>query len=251
MRLRLYVSVPLLVILMYFSMGHMLGLPLTHALHGTVWMALIQLALTLPVVIVNRSYFSKGMKTLFHGAPNMDTLVACGSAAAFVYSTAVLIKMCVSSDMGGMLGHDLYFESAAMILALITVGKMLEAYSKGKTTSALKGLMKLAPKSANVIVDGQEKTVPISQLAVGDIFIVRPGENIPTDGVVEKGESSVDESSLTGESIPVDKAVGDNVFAATANVAGVLYCRAEKVGEDTTFSANTKKSRRQSLASGK
>ena len=234
---RLIASVVFLVLLMYLSMGHnMWGWWVPKPLENHVVNGFTQLVLALIVMVINRKFFINGTKGLFRGAPNMDTLVACGSAAAFVYSTAVLIKMCVSSDMGGMLGHDLYFESAAMILALITVGKMLEAYSKGKTTSALKGLMKLAPKSANVIVDGQEKTVPISQLAVGDIFIVRPGENIPTDGVVEKGESSVDESSLTGESIPVDKAVGDNVFAATANVAGVLYCRAEKVGEDTTFS---------------
>lgn len=234
---RLIASVVFLVLLMYLSMGHnMWGWWVPQPFENHIVNGFTQLVLALIVMIINRRFFINGAKGLFRGAPNMDTLVACGSGAAFIYSTAVLIKICVSGDKGGMSGHDFYFESAAMILALITVGKMLESYSKGKTTSALKGLMKLAPRSANVIVDGQEKTVPISQLAVGDIFIVRPGEHIPTDGVVEKGESSVDESSLTGESIPVDKAVGDNVFAATSNVAGVLYCRAEKVGEDTTFS---------------
>lgn len=233
---RLVASVVFLVVLMYVSMGHnMWGWPVPSVLENHVVNGFVQMFLALIVMFINRRFFINGVKGVLHGAPNMDTLVACGSGAAFVYSTAVLVKMCVS-DGTGALNHDLYFESAAMILALITVGKMLEAHSKGKTTSALRGLMKLAPKTANVIVDGCEKTVSVSQLKVGDLFIVRPGENIPTDGVVVKGESSVDESGLTGESIPADKSEGDEVFAATTNKSGVMYCKAVKVGEDTAFS---------------
>ena len=230
MRLRLYVSVPLLVILMYFSMGHMLGLPLTHALHGTVWMALIQLALTLPVVIVNRSYFSKGMKTLFHGAPNMDTLIAVGSGAALLYGLAVTVQLALGQE-----GGDLYYESASMILTLVTLGKYFETKSKGKTGEAIAALMDLSPQTALVERDGAWIEIPTSQVCLGDRVQVRPGSRIPVDGTVLEGESDVDESALTGESLPVHKAAGDTLAAATMNQTGALTFRADKVGEDTTL----------------
>ena len=230
MRLRLYVSVPLLVILMYFSMGHMLGLPLTHALHGTVWMALIQLALTLPVVIVNRSYFSKGMKTLFHGAPNMDTLIAVGSGAALLYGLVVTVQLALGQE-----GGDLYYESASMILTLVTLGKYFETKSKGKTGEAIAALMDLSPQTALVERDGAWIEIPTSQVCLGDRVQVRPGSRIPVDGTVLEGESDVDESALTGESLPVHKAAGDTLAAATMNQTGALTFRADKVGEDTTL----------------
>ena len=230
MRLRLYVSVPLLVILMYFSMGHMLGLPLTHALHGAVWMALIQLALTLPVVIVNRSYFSKGMKTLFHGAPNMDTLIAVGSGAALLYGLAVTVQLALGQE-----GGDLYYESASMILTLVTLGKYFETKSKGKTGEAIAALMDLSPQTALVERDGAWIEIPTSQVCLGDRVQVRPGSRIPVDGTVLEGESDVDESALTGESLPVHKAAGDTLAAATMNQTGALTFRADKVGEDTTL----------------
>ena len=230
MRLRLYVSVPLLVILMYFSMGHMLGLPLTHALHGTVWMALIQLALTLPVVIVNRSYFTKGMKTLFHGAPNMDTLIAVGSGAALLYGLAVTVQLAMGQE-----GGDLYYESASMILSLVTLGKYFETKSKGKTGEAIAALMDLSPQTALVERDGAWIEIPTSQVCLGDRVQVRPGSRIPVDGTVLEGESDVDESALTGESLPVHKAAGDTLAAATMNQTGALTFRADKVGEDTTL----------------
>ena len=230
MRLRLYVSVPLLVILMYFSMGHMLGLPLTHALHGTVWMALIQLALTLPVVIVNRSYFTKGMKTLFHGAPNMDTLIAVGSGAALLYGLVVTVQLALGQE-----GGELYYESASMILTLVTLGKYFETKSKGKTGEAIAALMDLSPQTALVERDGAWIEIPTSQVCLGDRVQVRPGSRIPVDGTVLEGESDVDESALTGESLPVHKAAGDTLAAATMNQTGALTFRADKVGEDTTL----------------
>ena len=230
MRLRLYVSVPLLVILMYFSMGHMLGLPLTHALHGAVWMALIQLALTLPVVIVNRSYFSKGMKTLFHGAPNMDTLIAVGSGAALLYGLVVTVQLALGQE-----GGELYYESASMILTLVTLGKYFETKSKGKTGEAIAALMDLSPQTALVERDGAWIEIPTSQVCLGDRVQVRPGSRIPVDGTVLEGESDVDESALTGESLPVHKAAGDTLAAATMNQTGALTFRADKVGEDTTL----------------
>lgn len=230
MRLRLYVSVPLLVILMYFSMGHMLGLPLTHAFHGTVWMALIQLALTLPVVIVNRSYFTKGMKTLFHGAPNMDTLIAVGSGAALLYGLAVTVQLALGQE-----GGDLYYESASMILTLVTLGKYFETKSKGKTGEAIAALMDLSPQTALVERDGAWIEIPTSQVCLGQRVQVRPGSRIPVDGTVLEGESDVDESALTGESLPVHKAAGDTLAAATMNQTGALTFRADKVGEDTTL----------------
>ena len=230
MRLRLYVSVPLLVILMYFSMGHMLGLPLTHALHGTVWMAALQLALTLPVVIVNRSYFTKGMKTLFHGAPNMDTLIAVGSSAALLYGLVVTVQLAMGQE-----GGELYYESASMILTLVTLGKYFETRSKGKTGEAIAALMDLSPQTALVERDGAWIEIPTSQVCLGDRVQVRPGSRIPVDGTVLDGESDVDESALTGESLPVHKAAGDTLAAATMNQTGALTFRADKVGEDTTL----------------
>lgn len=223
---RLLTSLGFLVVLMYFSMGHMMwDWPIPAFLaHNHVAMGLLQLILTLIVMIINKKFFISGFKSLWHGAPNMDTLVALGSGAAFVYSTyAIFAKM------------DLYFESAAMILTLITVGKMLEARSKGKTTDAIKSLMKLAPKTANVLRDGKEVQVAIENVAKGDMFVVRPGENIPVDGVVIEGHSAVNEAALTGESIPVDKEPGTHVSAATLNQSGFLTCKATRVGEDTTL----------------
>ena len=240
---RLWWSVGFLAVLMYISMGHMMwGWPLPHFFDNNhVAMGLAQMLLTIIIMVTNQKFFISGFKSLFHGAPNMDTLVAMGSAAAFVYSTYALFAMTgaqVNGDMAAVMSymHEFYFESAAMILTLITVGKMLEARSKGRTTDALKGLMKLAPKTATIIKDGAEKVVPVEAVAKDDIFVVRPGENIPVDGVVVEGSSAVNESALTGESIPVDKAEGDNVSAATINRSGFIKCRATRVGEDTTLS---------------
>ncbi len=243
MKRRLIASLGFLAVLMYFSMGHgMWGWPVPSFFENNhVAMGLLQLLLTVAVMVINQKFFINGFKGLIHRAPNMDTLVALGSTAAFVYSAYALFAMTdaqVNGNAEAVMGymHEFYFESAAMILALITVGKMLEARSKGRTTDALKGLMKLAPKTACVIKDGKETTVQIEQVKQGDIFVVRPGENIPVDGVVLEGSSAVNESALTGESIPVDKAVGDNVSAATVNQSGVLRCKATRVGEDTTLS---------------
>ena len=240
---RLIVSIGFLVVLMYFSMGHMMwGWPLPAFFeHNHVAVGLVQLLLTAIVMVINQKFFISGFKSLWHKAPNMDTLVALGSAAAFGYSTVALFAMThaqVRGDGDAVMGymHEFYFESAAMILALITVGKMLEARSKGKTTDALKSLMKLTPKTATVLQDGQEITIPIKQVKKGDIFVVRPGESIPVDGIVLEGISAVDESALTGESIPVDKTEGDQVSAATINQSGFIKCEAARVGEDTTLS---------------
>lgn len=240
---RLIASVGFLIVLMYFSMGHMMwGWPIPGFMKDNhVMMGLLQMLLTIAVMVINQKFFISGFKGLLHRAPNMDTLVALGSGASLVYSTYALFAMTdaqVRGDMDAVMSymHDFYFESAAMILALITVGKMLEARSKGKTTDALKGLMKLAPKTAVVIRAGKEVQVSIEQVQKGDCFVVKPGENIPVDGEVIEGNSAVNESSLTGESIPVDKAVGDKVSAATVNQSGYLKCRATRVGEDTTLS---------------
>ena len=240
---RLIASVGFLIVLMYFSMGHMMwGWPVPGFMKDNhVMMGLLQMLLTITVMVINQKFFISGFKGLLHRAPNMDTLVALGSGASFVYSTYALFAMTdaqMHGDMDAVMSymHDFYFESAAMILALITVGKMLEARSKGKTTDALKGLMKLAPKTAVVIRAGKEVQVSIEQVQKGDCFVVKPGENIPVDGEVIEGNSAVNESSLTGESIPVDKAVGDKVSAATVNQSGYLKCRATRVGEDTTLS---------------
>ena len=240
---RLIWSLGFLIVLMYFSMGHMMwGWPLPDFYNDNhVAMGLTQLLLTAVVMVINQRFFVSGFKSLWHRAPNMDTLVALGATAAFGYSTYALFAMTgaqVRGDMDAVMTYmmDFYFESAAMILTLITVGKMLEARSKGKTTDALKGLMRLSPKTANVLRGDSEQTVPIAQVRVGDIFMVRPGENIPVDGVVIEGGSAVNESALTGESIPVDKAAGDSVSAATLNQSGFLKCRATRVGEDTTLS---------------
>ena len=240
---RLIASLGFLIVLMYFSMGHMMwGWPVPGFMKDNhVMMGLLQMLLTIAVMVINQKFFISGFKGLIHRAPNMDTLVALGSGASFVYSTYALFAMTdaqMRGDMDAVMSymHDFYFESAAMILALITVGKMLEARSKGKTTDALKGLMKLAPKTAVVIRGEKEVQVSIEQVQKGDCFVVKPGENIPVDGEVIEGNSAVNESSLTGESIPVDKAVGDKVSAATVNQSGYLKCRATRVGEDTTLS---------------
>ena len=240
---RLIASVGFLIVLMYFSMGHMMwGWPVPGFMKDNhVMMGLLQMLLTIIVMVINQKFFISGFKGLIHRAPNMDTLVALGSGASFVYSTYALFAMTdaqMHGDMDAVMSymHDFYFESAAMILALITVGKMLEARSKGKTTDALKGLMKLAPKTAVVIRGEKEVQVSIEQVQKGDCFVVKPGENIPVDGEVIEGNSAVNESALTGESIPVDKAVGDKVSAATVNQSGYLKCRATRVGEDTTLS---------------
>ena len=240
---RLIASLGFLIVLMYFSMGHMMwGWPLPSFFDGNhVAMGLIQMLLTIAVMVINQKFFINGFKSLFHGAPNMDTLVALGATASFGYSTYALFAMTgaqVRGDAAAVMScmHEFYFESAAMILALITVGKMLEARSKGKTTDALKSLMKLAPQTATLLRNGQEVNVPVAQVKRGDVFVVRPGENIPVDGVILEGESAVNESALTGESIPVDKAVGDSVSAATTNQSGFLRCEATRVGEDTTLS---------------
>lgn len=243
LKTRLYASLGFLVILMYLSMGHMMwNFPLPSFLsHNHIAMGLLQLLLTIIIMVINQKFFISGFKSLFHGAPNMDTLVALGSSAAFIYSTYALFLMTDAQLKGDTelvisYMHEFYFESAAMILTLITVGKMLESYSKGKTTDALKGLMKLAPKIATILVDNVETEVSIEQVKKGDIFIVRPGENIPVDGIVLHGNSAVNESALTGESIPVDKKEQDKVSAATLNQSGFLTCKATRIGEDTTLS---------------
>lgn len=240
---RLIASVGFLLVLMYFSMGHMMwGWPLPAWFNDNhIAMGLVQLLLAGIIMVINQKFFISGFKSLWHRAPNMDTLVALGSMASFVWSVYALFAMTraqVDGDSAAVMNYmmDFYFESAAMILTLITVGKMLEARSKGKTTDALKSLMKLAPKTAVVLRDGQETTVPIEQVHKGDIFVVRPGENIPVDGVIVEGTSAVNESALTGESIPVDKAAGDLVSAATVNQSGFIKCEATRVGEDTTLS---------------
>jgi len=240
---RLIASLGFLIVLMYISMGHMMwGWPMPAVIaNNHVAMGLLQLLLTVIIMVINQKFFISGFKSLWHRAPNMDTLVALGSGASFLYSTYALFAMTdaqMRGDMAGVMAymHEFYFESAAMILTLITVGKMLEARSKGKTTDALKSLMKLAPKTATVLVDGVETVVSIEQVKKGDTFVVRPGENIPVDGVVLEGESAVNESALTGESIPVDKGPGSMVSAATVNQSGFIKCEAIRVGEDTTLS---------------
>ena len=243
LRNRLIASLIFLVVLMYFSMGHMMwGWPLPEFFNGNhVAMGLLQLLLTVAVMVINQKFFISGFKGLIHGAPNMDTLVALGSAASFGYSVYALFAMTaaqVNGDMDAVMSymHEFYFESAAMILALITVGKMLEAHSKGKTTDALKILMQLAPKTATVVRDGVEQEISVDAVKKGDIFVVRPGENIPVDGEIIDGTTAVNESALTGESIPVDKQPKDAVSAATVNQSGFIKCRATRVGEDTTLS---------------
>ena len=242
LRRRLLWSLGFLLVLMYFSMGHMMfGWPLPAFFHDNhVAMGLLQLLLSAVIMVINQKFFVSGFKSLFHRAPNMDTLIALGSSAAFLYSTVVLFLMTYAqvhsgTDAAKVYMDEFYFESAAMILTLITVGKMLEAHSKGKTTDALKSLMKLAPKTATVLRDGKEETVPVDSVLSGDTFVVRPGENIPVDGIVLEGNSAVNESALTGESIPVDKAPGDAVSSATLNQSGFLTCRATRVGEDTSL----------------
>ena len=240
---RLIASLIFWVVLMYFSMGHMLwNWPLPGFMQGNhVAMGILQMLLTIIIMVINQKFFISGFKALWNRAPNMDTLVSLGAAAAFGYSTYALFAMTVAQVQGdamAVMGYmeEFYFESAATILTLITVGKTLEARSKGKTTDALKGLMNLAPKTATLLRNGAEVTVPIEQVQQGDVFVVRPGENIPVDGVVLEGSSAVNESALTGESIPVDKAEGDSVSAATLNQSGFLRCRATRVGQDTTGS---------------
>lgn len=240
---RLFSSLVFLILLMYISMGHMMwGFPLPSILaNNHIAMGLIQLLLTGIIMVINQKFFISGFKALIHRSPNMDTLVALGAGASFIYSVYALFAMTnaqVNNDMSLVMKYmdEFYFESAGMILTLITLGKMLESYSKGKTTNAIKGLMNLAPKKATILVDNVEKVVPIEKVKIGDIFVVKPGENIPVDGVVIEGESAVNESALTGESIPVDKTVGDNVSGATVNQSGFIKCKATKVGEDTTLS---------------
>ena len=244
LRTRLVVSVFFVLILMYISMGHsMLGLPLPAFLTDDhVALGICQMILCIIVMVINNRFFVNGFKGIIHGAPNMDTLVALGSSASFAYSIWRLVLMMKASSAGDMVSvheymHDLYFESAAMILALITVGKMLETRSKGKTADALRGLMLLSPKEAFVLRDGREIRIPVGEAVVGDIFTVRPGESIPLDGTVIEGMSAVDESMLTGESIPVDKEIGSVVSAATINTTGFIKCKATRVGEDTTLSS--------------
>lgn len=240
---RLFSSLVFLLLLMYISMGHMMwGFPLPSILaNNHIAMGLIQLLLTGIIMVINQKFFISGFKALIHRSPNMDTLVALGAGASFIYSVYSLFAMTnaqVNNDMSLVMKYmdEFYFESAGMILTLITLGKMLESYSKGKTTNAIKGLMNLAPKKATILVDNAEKVVPIEEVKIGDIFVVKPGENIPVDGVVIEGESAVNESALTGESIPADKTVGDNVSGATVNQSGFIKCKATKVGEDTTLS---------------
>ena len=242
MKKRLAASVVFLAMLMYFSMGHMVGLPLPSYFAGDhAAVGLVELLLTIAIMVINQRFFISGFKGLINRAPNMDTLVALGSTAAFAYSVYALfgaIKAQTAGDMQAAMSymHEYYFESAAMILTLITVGKMLESRSKGKTTDALKGLMELAPKTANIIRDGKEQSVPVERVQKGDIFVVRPGESIPVDGTVIEGTSAVDESALTGESLPVDKQEGSFVSAGTVNRSGFIKCEASRVGEDTTLS---------------
>ncbi len=243
LKTRLFSSLGFLAVLMYISMGHMMwGFPLPSVIaENPMTIGLVQLLLTSAVMVINQKFFVSGFKGLFKGSPNMDTLVALGSGAAFIYSTYALFAMGEAMLNGNVAHaahylHELYFESAAMILTLITVGKLLETYSKGRTTDALKGLMDLAPKTAVVIRDGKEVLISAEQIAVGDIFVVRPGESVPADGVIIEGNSAVDESALTGESIPVDKTVGDNVTGATVNKLGFIKCRTTAVAEDTMLS---------------
>ena len=243
LRKRLIASASFLIVLMYFSMGHMMwNWPLPKFFENNhVAMGLVQLLLAGIIMIINQRFFISGFKGMMHGSPNMDSLVALGSLASFVYSVFALFAMTdaqVKGDMSGVMTymHEFYFESAAMILTLITVGKMLEAHSKGKTTDALKSLMKLAPQKAVLLVDDIEKEVAIDEVQIGDVFVARPGESIPVDGVVISGSSAVNEAALTGESIPVDKEEGDRVSAATINQSGYIRCRATRVGEDTTLS---------------
>ena len=242
MKKRLAASVVFLAVLMYFSMGHMVGLPLPSYFVGDhAAVGLVELLLTVAIMVINQRFFISGFKGLINRAPNMDTLVALGSTAAFAYSVYALfgaIKAQTAGDMQTAMSymHEYYFESAAMILTLITVGKMLESRSKGKTTDALKGLMELAPKTANIIKDGKEQSVPVERVQKGDIFVVRPGESIPVDGTVIEGTSAVDESALTGESLPVDKQEGSFISAGTVNRSGFIRCEASRVGEDTTLS---------------
>ena len=242
MKKRLAASVVFLAVLMYFSMGHMVGLPLpSYFVDDHAAVGLVELLLTVAIMVINQRFFISGFKGLINRAPNMDTLVALGSTAAFAYSVYALfgaIKAQTAGDMQTAMSymHEYYFESAAMILTLITVGKMLESRSKGKTTDALKGLMELAPKTANIIKDGKEQSVPVERVQKGDIFVVRPGESIPVDGTVIEGTSAVDESALTGESLPVDKQEGSFVSAGTVNRSGFIRCEASRVGEDTTLS---------------
>ena len=240
---RLFISLGFLLILMYFSMGHhMWGWPIPSWLEGNhVAMGLIQLLLTAIIMVINNKFFVSGFKSVLHGAPNMDTLVALGASASFLWSVYALFMMTDAQIKGGASAaavwmDEFYFESAAMILVLITVGKMLEAHSKGKTTDALKSLMRLAPKTANVLIDGTELTVPVEELKKGDVFVVRPGESIPVDGIVLEGDTAANESALTGESLPVDKSVGDAVSAATINTSGFIRCEATRIGEDTSLS---------------
>ncbi len=240
---RLFSSLVFLILLMYISMGHMMwGFPLPSILaNNHIAMGLIQLLLTGIIMVINQKFFASGFKALIHRSPNMDTLVALGAGASFIYSVYALFAMTnaqVNNDMSLVMKYmdEFYFESAGMILTLITLGKMLESYSKGKTTNAIKGLMNLAPKKATILVDNVEKVVSVEEVKIGDIFVVKPGENIPVDGVVIEGESAVNESALTGESIPVDKSAGDNVSGATVNQSGFIKCKATKVGEDTTLS---------------
>lgn len=240
---RLFSSLVFLLLLMYISMGHMMwGFPLPSILaNNHIAMGLIQLLLTGIIMVINQKFFISGFKALIHRSPNMDTLVSLGAGASFIYSVYALFAMTnaqVNNDMSLVMKYmdEFYFESAGMILTLITLGKMLESYSKGKTTNAIKGLMNLAPKKATILVDNVEKVVPIEEVKIGDVFVVKPGENIPVDGVVIEGESAANESALTGESIPVDKTVGDNVSGATVNQSGFIKCKATKVGEDTTLS---------------
>ena len=240
---RLFTSLGFLIVLMYFSMGHkMWGWPVPDFFaQNMLAQGLLQFILSAIIMVINQKFFISGFKSLLHKAPNMDTLVALGSGASFVYSTYALFAMSEAVTKGDMMlaheyMHEFYFESAAMILTLITVGKMLEARSKGKTTDALKSLMEQAPKTATVLREGTEVVVAIEQVQIGDEFVVRPGENIPVDGFVLEGSGAVNESALTGESLPVDKAVGDKVSAATINQSGFLRCKATRVGEDTTLS---------------
>ncbi len=231
---RLAVSVVLLLVLMYISMGHMMwGWPLPAPIAASMeWQGVIQAVLTLAIMIVNRKFFVSGVRGVLHGAPNMDTLVALGAGASFLYSLCILVLMALGKPLQS---HDFYFESAAMILVLITLGKTLEIYSKGKTTSAIKGLMNLAPETARVIKDGEEKEIPLSSLSTGDAFVVRPGENFPADGVILSGSGSVNESAVTGESMPVDKSIGDKVISGTTNVNGFITAKATSVGGDSTL----------------
>lgn len=233
---RLKYSVVFLIILMYFTMGHMVGLPLPSFMsEDYIGLGVVQLTLTFIILVLNRKFFVSGFKSLLHRSPNMDTLVALGSGISFVYSWVILFRMTMMPDMAMHMYHNLYFESAAMIPTLITVGKTLEAYSKGKTTNALKKLISLSPKKATIIRDGKEEVIDAKDMAVNDVFVVRPGEAVPADGVVLEGEASFDESSLTGESVPADRQEGDSVYASSINTTGYVKCRALKVGDDTGF----------------